>query len=220
MTQQIAVGLLDNDPLSLASLVLFLNRTRMQRPYSAIQVIWSTTSPSQALYNCLFDRKPDVLVTDLAMQGINGAMLCERIRLQNSTMRFICITSYPCQHYLDDVILAGAQALISKEFMERELPDAIVRTYDEDLESYLPFQSPRMSHIRLTACERKPRAAFSPNEQQVIRLLLRGEEPRSIAECMHISVDTVNTYVHRAIKKVGAANRKELLSICRKYDLG
>ena len=116
----ISIGVLDNDSLALNAIAVMTSRLSPR-----FHIIWSTTSPAMALQRCMtHGARPDVLVVDMALGGITGADICARIRRRTPTIGLVCVTSYDLDPYRQDAVEAGAQCLIAKDDIVKELPQA------------------------------------------------------------------------------------------------
>ena len=190
-------------------------------------IIWSTTSPAMALQRCMtHGARPDVLVVDMALGGITGADICARIRRRTPTIGLVCVTSYDLDPYRQDAVEAGAQCLIAKDDIVKELPQAIRCAAQGEPVPGTGFPTAREANRKLNeghATEgRLPendKPSLSSRERDVLRLYAHGSSTDEIAALLNVSKGSVFTYVNRACRKLHAADRKEALAICARYDL-
>lgn len=220
----ISIGVLDNDPLALNTMVMMASRLS---PW--FHVVWSTTSPAVALQRCMTRvTRPDVLVVDMALGGITGADICERIRRRTPAIGLVCVTSYDLDSYRRDAIEAGAQCLIAKDRIVEELPQAILCAAQGAPIPGTGFPDARQAHRSLedmhsdgvgTRLPESDRPSLSDRERDVLRLYAHGSSTDEIAASLNVGRGSVFTYVSRACRKLHAANRREALAICARYDL-
>ncbi|MCH9276614.1 response regulator transcription factor [Bifidobacterium amazonense] len=221
-SQTISIGVLDNDSLALNAIAMMTSRLSPQ-----FHVIWSTTSPAVALQRCMTHvTQPDVLVIDMALGGITGADICKRIRRRTPAIGMVCVTSYDLDLYRRDAIEAGAQCLIAKDGIVKELPQAIRYAAQGNPILGSGFPTAQDANRKLNDAHaagdrllESDKPSLSSRERDVLRLYARGSSTDEIAALLNVGKGSVFTYVNRACRKLHAANRKEALSICARYDL-
>lgn len=86
----IAVGVVDNDRLSLE----MLKRIVLQQPIFTLK--WAVSDSAVAIQSCLDTAsRPDVLLTDMALDGMSGAELCKLVHQMAPSVRFVGVTAFP-----------------------------------------------------------------------------------------------------------------------------
>ena len=86
----IAVGVVDNDRLSLE----MLKRIVLQQPIFTLK--WTVSDSAVAIQSCLDTAsRPDVLLTDMALDGMSGAELCNLVHQMAPSVRFVGVTGVP-----------------------------------------------------------------------------------------------------------------------------
>ena len=86
----IAVGVVDNDRLSLE----MLKRIVLQQPIFTLK--WTVSDSAVAIQSCLDTAsRPDVLLTDMALDGMSGAELCNLVHQMAPSVRFVGVTAFP-----------------------------------------------------------------------------------------------------------------------------
>lgn len=209
----IGIALVDNDIWSARML-----SQRIEQASVDFRMRWCTHSSADALHRCLFGRNaPDVLIVDMALNDISGDVVCKRIRRRNDDIGLLCITAYPTERYERDAIEAGAQGLLSKECLVKELPAAIVRAA-RGLPMDDRFLDAAAAHEMMQRGEAM-RSMLSDRERDVLRRYMRGDATAQIAVALRVSPNTVFTYIHRILRKLHVSTRNEAMAICRKYDL-
>ena len=209
----IDIALLDNDIWSARMLAHWIGQAQ-----AGFHVTWCTHSSADALHRCLFgNAAPDVLIVDMALNDIGGDAVCRRIRRNSADIGLVCITAYPVERYERDAIAAGAQGLLPKERLVRELPDAIAKAAQG-----LPVNGEFMDAVaahRLLQGDEAARPALSERERDILRRYMRGDSTTQIAQSLCISPNTVFTHIHRILRKLNVSTRSEAMAVCRAYDL-
>lgn len=133
---------------------------------------------------------------------------------------------YDLDPYRQDAVEAGAQCLIAKDDIVKELPQAIRCAAQGEPVPGTGFPTAREANRKLNeghATEgRLPendKPSLSSRERDVLRLYAHGSSTDEIAALLNVSKGSVFTYVNRACRKLHAADRKEALAICARYDL-
>ena len=130
---------MDNDSCALEYIVAMLKQSTGSE--SSIADIWAYTKPAQAVQECRFGQHTDILIVDMALNGLTGAQVAAEIRkispdtgiIQvaaeirriSPDTGIIGITSYTPEVYEQALADAGAQALLDKSTLRSTLIDAI-----------------------------------------------------------------------------------------------
>ncbi|MEE1295643.1 MAG: response regulator transcription factor [Bifidobacterium sp.] len=211
----VSVAILDNDPWVLDSLVPWL------KGQPECSVLWATSSSSRALHECLYGNAPQVMLVDLALGTMSGAAFCRQVRSTTARIGLLGITANGPDNYVDDLAAAGAQGVLAKEELRMELPVVVGR-----LARGLSVQAPRFmdagdAHLTLSGPNGADRInqPLSERELQVLRLYAQGMTSREIADQLHISLNSVFTFTHRAARKLGTDKRAQTLAKARQYGM-
>lgn len=111
----INVGILDNDACTLEMISLML-----QYEDCSIRITWTDLTAQRTLERVLLEQNislssnADVLILDLALNGISGGDVCRQIRRYDSSIGIIGMSSYLLNEY-QQLAAAGAQGLFSKQ---------------------------------------------------------------------------------------------------------
>ena len=197
----LTVGIADDDARSLASLRLIVVEL-----VPDASVPWTTTSGIRAVDLCLDEStRPDMLLLDMSLEGLQGPSACRMIREHLDTMPILAITSFALDRYRDPCLRAGAQGLVGKG-TERDIAGAIdtirrTGTYGEG------FETCRDAHDRLLHTPRRDDERLSRQEVTVMDMLADDLDDRQIAQRLGISENTVRKHIQHAKVKLHAASR-------------
>jgi DNA-binding NarL/FixJ family response regulator len=159
------------------------------------------------------DTSPDVAVLDLAMPGLTGAEVADRVRRDCPGVRVLALTAHEEKGYVQLLLKAGAAGYVLK----RAAADDLVRAVRAVAagETYL---DPAVAGQLVTAMMRAPAggavagaADLSDREAEVLRLIAQGHPVKRIAADLDVSGRTVETYKTRAMEKLGLATRAEVV---------
>lgn len=156
---------------------------------------------------------PTVVITDLSMPGGGMATIRAIASLPNQA-RVLVLTVHAEERYLLPVLEAGGSGYVRKASAHTDLLDA-VRTVARG-EVFLDPQATKtllrgyLGRVN-TGDESDLGEVLSDREREVVKLTAEGYTAQQAAELMTLSPKTIETYRHRAMQKLGLANRAELV---------
>jgi two-component system, NarL family, response regulator NreC len=166
--------------------------------------------------------KPDVIVMDLSMDGMDGSTATKEIVAKGLATRVLVLTMHAEDDYLVPVLEAGAAGYLMKNAADRELVDAI-RTVARG-EVYVRPSAARALAKGLTRkdpakAERERFEKLTERERDVLKLVAEGYSAPEIGERLFISPKTVDTYKQRIHEKMGLAHRAEYVQLALRLGL-
>ncbi|WP_034530427.1 LuxR C-terminal-related transcriptional regulator [Bifidobacterium stellenboschense] len=208
--ERLRIGVLDNDACALECIVRMV-RSCVRGFHRPVDV-WSTTFPTEALMLCADATRPtDILLVDMALNGVTGPQLAPEILKRSPSTRLIGLTSYDPQTYAESARQAGIAPLLDKATLARTLAPAIA-------------QAARRRDDVTDAADIAPRAAgtavpdsgvLTPQETRIVALSLGSLNAKQIAAKLNISVDTVFSHRRNIRRKLGVETWYEALDRCR-----
>jgi two-component system, NarL family, response regulator LiaR len=163
--------------------------------------------------------KPDVVLMDLLMPGMDGVAATERIRQAEDAPRVLILTTYADDERVRDAIRAGATGYLLKDVLRAQLVQAIhaaavgVPTLDPRAQQHL------MRQVAMPPPSASPFAGLTPRELDVLRLVARGLGNKQIAAELNLSVGTVKGYVSAILPKINAGDRTQAALFAVKHGL-
>lgn len=157
--------------------------------------------------------RPMVVVSDLSMPGGGLEAIREITRLQLGA-RVLVLTVHAEERYLLPVLEAGGSGYVRKSSAHTDLLDAVRKVADGEV-----FLDPAATKTLLRGYLGRVHAGdeldlgevLSEREREVVKLTAEGYTAQQAADILSLSPKTVETYRHRAMQKLGLANRAELV---------
>lgn len=157
--------------------------------------------------------KPDLLVLELALHGTYGLELVQNLRARYPGLRVLVYSMYDESLYAERAIRAGASGFVMKDQPTETVTGAIHAIARGEiylsgsmasslLKRLVDGQSAEPDHLTHVLTDR---------EMAVFQLLGEGHDVQSIADQLHLSRKTIETYRRRAKEKLGFESITELL---------
>ena len=138
---------------------------------------------------------PDIVLTDIAMTGLNGMETTARITKDFPNVRVIVLSMYANEEYVMQALRAGAAGYLVKEAATSELELAIRAVARGD--TYLsPAVSGKVIDKTLgrIAPQSSPLERLTPRQREILQLIAEGRSTKQIADTLKLSVKTVETH--------------------------
>lgn len=181
-----------------------------------LTVLAVATTLAQAR-DAVAEHRPDVLVTDLRIDGVEVADQIPGFLADVPAMRVLVVTGWATERTLFECIDHGAHGFLAKSQGLDELVDGVLRVSAGET-VVAPHLVPALVRRSSTVVGRH-RADLTPRELEVLALLGRGVGTRDIAHRLGVSPNTVRNHVRAVLGKLGAKTRLEAVTIARRLDL-
>lgn len=155
--------------------------------------------------------KPDVVLMDVRMPGLDGIEATREVLAASSTVKVVILTTFEQDDYIFGAIDAGASGFLLKRTRPEELIAAVHAVARGD--SLLSPSVTRTVLDRLAGELSSPRQAdgrledLTPREREVLEHVARGLSNGEIARALVIEESTVKTHVKRILMKLGLRDR-------------
>ncbi|CAM3135706.1 response regulator transcription factor [Actinomyces slackii] len=172
--------------------------------------------------------RPDVILMDVRMPGMNGIEATEVIVRECPGTRILILTTFDLDEYAFSGLRAGASGFLLKDTRPTELAEAI-RTVASGEAVVSPRITQRMLEMFATALPdagtsaagsgEDPRiASLTPREREILVLMARGMSNAEIADHLVVSATTVKTHVGNVLAKLDVRDRVQAVVVA--YETG
>jgi DNA-binding NarL/FixJ family response regulator len=164
--------------------------------------------------------QPDVSLIDVDMPRLSGIGVIRILRKSFPQMKFIVLSTYNDENYIQKAMEAGADGYVLKCVGINELVKIIKSIWFEK-----PVISPFLVNLTygytdIDQEEQKRIGAYlTQREREVLQLITEGKGNKEIADLLYISTETVKSHVKNIFKKLGVKNRVQATAEGRKRKL-
>jgi DNA-binding NarL/FixJ family response regulator len=202
----IAIAIIEDDVYIKESIMQFL---QMQTEFDNVQWYGSVES-----FLATKNTPPDVILLDIELPGMTGIEGAFRIKQKTPAVNILMLTVYEDKDRIFKALQAGASGYLLKNTPLLKLKTAIA----DVLEGGMPM-SPVVAKNVLAFFSARP-AAPSPEgnehltarEQEVSKLLIKGDTYKQIAHSLFISPDTVRQHIKNIYRKLQINSRIQLIN--------
>jgi DNA-binding NarL/FixJ family response regulator len=179
-------------------------------------------SSGQEAINLARDLRPDIMLMDIRMPGMDGITATEAIADLVPTTRVIMLTWSEDPEHLRAAILAGAKGyLVHGRFSPERLSEAVHIVHDGGA-LITPMLAPALlDFVRERSQAGRARGGsgslLTPREVEVLELIVAGRSNREIAEALFIEEKTVKNHVSNIYSKLHLKNRYEAITRGREH---
>jgi DNA-binding NarL/FixJ family response regulator len=200
------VFIVDDHPLLRQGLALLVNRERDL-------AVCGEAEEAQTAMKEIAAKKPDILIVDISLNGPDGLDLLKSVRTLYPNLPVLILSMHDESIYAERALRARANGYIMKQEATEKVLVALRRILGGDI-----YLSDRMSnkllhqYISGAPADMNSRlSALSDRELEVFRLIGEGRSTRQIAEKLHLSVKTVETYQAHIKDKLSLHSGRELV---------
>lgn len=155
--------------------------------------------------------KPDLVILDLMMPGMDGAQATKAILADNPSTRILILTTYATSAEILKALDAGASGALSKDTSNVDLVKAL-----HDILDGRQVLSPDIRDLMLVS---DSAGTLTARQLEILGYIAKGLSNRDIAGLLNISEDGVKFHLRSLFSKLGAATRAEAVGIALRKRL-
>jgi two-component system response regulator NreC len=177
-----------------------------------MSVVWEA-SDGKAAVDTALAMKPDVIVMDISMPGMNGLAATRQLKVDLPNAAIVTLTRHSDDAYLQELLRAGVSAYVLKQSPPSELLQAIraAAAGRQYIDSALTARVTAGFLAKAKSGGARPGGTVSERESEVIRLIASGYSNKEIASRLALSVKTVEAHKANAMRKLGLTGRIEIV---------
>lgn len=168
------------------------------------------------LENCLnmissfTETKPDVVLMDIDMPGMNGIEAVWEIKKIFPEIKILMLTVFEDEEKIFGAIRAGANGYLLKKDTPQKIMGAIEAVQNGESPMNGMIASKVLDFFQQSKTALIDESVLTEREGQILRLLMKGNSYKEIATEIFISVETLNSHVKNIYRKLNVHSRSEL----------
>ena len=156
--------------------------------------------------------RPDVIVMDINMPDLNGIDATRQIVDEFPEIKVVAFSMHTDQQFVTGALKAGVSGYLQKDSAFEELDRAIHSVVADQI-----YLSPKIAGgvvkdyvEKMLMAESADPALMTEREREVIQLYAEGHTTKQIADCLNISIKTVETHRRKIMEKLNVTSIAEL----------
>jgi DNA-binding NarL/FixJ family response regulator len=157
--------------------------------------------------------KPDIIVMDLSMPGLNGLEACRRIMAETPRSKIIILSMHAEREYVLEALKAGAKGYIQKMSAFKTLVGAIRSIRENNgfldpsitgivVKDYIKHLNEPVAHT--------DKSSLSAREREVLQMIAEGKNTIEVSEALYISSKTVEAHRRKIMRKLKLKNLADM----------
>src|SRR6201997_443594 len=204
----------DDHPIIRQGLALMLNR-------EGDLVVCGEAEDATGAMLVMASARPDILIVDISLNGPDGLDLLKNIRTTHPALPVLILSMHDESIYAERALRAGANGYIMKQEATERVLIALRRILNGEIYVSERIANKMLKHYITGAGTLKSSsiADLSDRELEVFRLIGEGHGTRQIAEELHLSIKTVESYQAHIKEKLSLRSSRELMQHAIQWNL-
>ncbi|MBI2058513.1 MAG: response regulator transcription factor [Nitrospirae bacterium] len=206
MSEAGRVMIVEDQKLTRLMLALFID----QQTEYAVAGSASTAEEAMALLPRV---KPDVVLMDLGLPGMNGIEAIRKIKSESPNVEVIVLTIFDRDEAVFESLKAGASGYLLKDSTPEDIVAALDTLTKHDGAPMSPVIAKRvLEEFRRNTATGTPTTLLTRREREILELLARGSAYKQIADTLKISFGTVQSHIKNLYQKLQVNSKTEAVS--------
>lgn len=204
----------DDHPIVREGLALLINR-------QADLVVCGEAEEATSAMHVLASARPDVLIVDISLNGPDGLDLLKNIRTTHPALPVLILSMHDESIYAERALRAGANGYIMKQEATEKVLVAVRRILNGEIyvSDYIANKMLKHYITGSGTLRNSSIADLSDRELEVFRLIGEGHGTRQIAEELHLSIKTVESYQAHIKEKLSLHSARQLMQHAIQWNM-
>lgn len=165
---------------------------------------------------------PDIVITDIKMPLLDGIEATKQLLKKNADRKIIALSMFDEDNLIIEMLEAGAKGYLLKNADKKEILEAIVTVYEDNI-FYCRHTTSKLASMivksRFDPQKKKQAVGFTDREKEIIRLICRQQTAQQIGNQLFLSKRTVEGYRTKIMEKMDAKNTAGVVIFALKNNL-
>src|SRR6202795_2278903 len=208
------VLLVDDHPIVRQGLALLIDR-------ESDLCVCGEAEGAHSAFHAITTLWPDMVVLDISLNGPDGLDVLKEIRTNTTNLPVLILSMHDESIYAERAMRAGANGYIMKQEATEKVLVAIRRILNGEIYVSERIANKMLKHYITGASSLKNSSIsdLSDRELEVFRLIGEGHGTRQIAEELHLSIKTVESYQAHIKEKLSLRSARELMQHAIQWNM-